>query len=36
MKGFQRVNFNNEVTEYYFDRPNGCISKGNVLKNIFR
>ncbi|CAF0858214.1 unnamed protein product [Brachionus calyciflorus] len=25
---FQRINYQNQLTDYYFDRPNGCISKG--------
>ena len=27
---FQRINYQGQTTDYYFDRPNGCISKGFV------
>jgi hypothetical protein len=31
---FQRINYNDQVTDYYFDRPNGCISKGFIDKTV--
>jgi len=31
---FQRINYNDQVTDYYFDRPNGCISKGFIDKSV--
>jgi hypothetical protein len=27
---FQRINYNGAINDYYFDKPNGCISKGFV------
>ena len=31
---FQRVNYNGQLTDYYFDRPNGCISKGIIDPHV--
>ena len=34
MTCFQRINYNGEVKEYYFDQPNGCISKGYIDPSV--
>lgn len=31
---FQRVNYQDQNTDYYFDRDNGCISKGYIDSNL--
>jgi hypothetical protein len=34
MTCFQRVNYNGQQLDYYYDRPNGCVSKGYVDSSV--
>ncbi|RNA24631.1 DNA polymerase [Brachionus plicatilis] len=31
---FQRINYQNKLVDYFFDRPNGCISKGFIDPSV--